>query len=55
MRHGMTIAELARYFNEACGIGADLTVVPMEGWRRENVLRGHRPSVGDAVAQYADR
>jgi uncharacterized protein YbbC (DUF1343 family) len=34
MRHGMTIAELARYFNEAFGIGADLTVVPMEHWQR---------------------
>ncbi len=30
----MTIAELARFFNEACGIGADLTVVPMENWSR---------------------
>jgi uncharacterized protein YbbC (DUF1343 family) len=34
MRHGMTIAELARFFNEACGIGADLTVVAMENWQR---------------------
>lgn len=34
MRHGMTIGELARLFNECYGIGADLTVVPMEGWRR---------------------
>src|SRR4030095_5365954 len=34
LRHGMTIAELARFFNEACGIGADLTVVPMEHWTR---------------------
>ena len=34
MRHGMTIGELARFFNDACGIGADLTVVPMENWRR---------------------
>ncbi|HKY21658.1 MAG TPA: DUF1343 domain-containing protein [Vicinamibacterales bacterium] len=34
MRHGMTIAELARFFNDACGIGADLTIVPMENWRR---------------------
>jgi uncharacterized protein YbbC (DUF1343 family) len=34
MRHGMTIAELARFFNEAFGIGADLTVVPMEYWQR---------------------
>jgi uncharacterized protein YbbC (DUF1343 family) len=35
MRHGMTIAELARFFNEAFGIGADLTIVPMENWARE--------------------
>ncbi len=34
MRHGMTIAELARFFNDACGIGADLTVVPMDNWKR---------------------
>ncbi|MEO5742039.1 MAG: DUF1343 domain-containing protein [Vicinamibacterales bacterium] len=34
MMHGMTIAELACFFNEACGIGADLTVVPMEHWQR---------------------
>jgi uncharacterized protein YbbC (DUF1343 family) len=34
MRHGMTIGELARFFNEACGIGADLTVVAMEHWQR---------------------
>jgi uncharacterized protein YbbC (DUF1343 family) len=35
MRHGMTIGELARLFNEHFGIGAELDVVPMEGWRRE--------------------
>ena len=34
MRHGMTIAELARMFNEHFGLGADLEVVAMEGWRR---------------------
>ena len=34
MRHGMTIGELARFFNESGGIGADLTVVPMENWGR---------------------
>jgi uncharacterized protein YbbC (DUF1343 family) len=34
MRHGMTIGELARLFNEAFGIGADLDVVTMEGWSR---------------------
>jgi uncharacterized protein YbbC (DUF1343 family) len=35
MRHGMTIAELARLFNEHHGIGATLEVVPMEGWSRD--------------------
>jgi uncharacterized protein YbbC (DUF1343 family) len=35
MRHGMTIGELARLFNEHFGIGADLQVIPMDGWRRE--------------------
>src|SRR5262245_20173020 len=35
MRHGMTIGELARLFNEHFGIGADLEVVPMQGWRRD--------------------
>jgi uncharacterized protein YbbC (DUF1343 family) len=34
LRHGMTIAELARFFNEGCGIGADLTVIAMENWSR---------------------
>jgi uncharacterized protein YbbC (DUF1343 family) len=35
MRHGMTIGELARLFNERFSIRADLEVVPVEGWRRE--------------------
>ncbi|MCC7418209.1 MAG: DUF1343 domain-containing protein [Acidobacteria bacterium] len=35
MRHGMTIGELARLFNDEFGIGADLEVVEMQGWRRE--------------------
>lgn len=34
MRHGLTIGELARLFNDEFGIGADLQVVPMSGWRR---------------------
>lgn len=34
IRHGMTAGEIARLFNEAFGIGCDLTVVPMRGWRR---------------------
>ena len=40
MRHGMTIGELARLFNEAFGIGANLEVVPMEGWSRETYFDG---------------
>ena len=34
MRHGMTIGELSRLFNEHFGIGASLEVVKMEGWTR---------------------
>lgn len=34
VRHGMTIAELARMFNTERSIGAKLTVVPMQGWIR---------------------
>jgi uncharacterized protein YbbC (DUF1343 family) len=34
MRHGMTIGELARLFNEHFAIGASLEVVKMEGWTR---------------------
>ncbi|MBA2305914.1 MAG: DUF1343 domain-containing protein [Acidobacteria bacterium] len=35
MRHGMTVGELAMFFNETFAIGADLHVVAMDGWRRE--------------------
>jgi uncharacterized protein YbbC (DUF1343 family) len=34
MRHGMTVGEIARLFNEAFGIRADLHVVGLDGWRR---------------------
>ena len=33
-RHGMTVGELARLFNEEFGIGCELEVVKMEGWER---------------------
>jgi len=33
-RHGMTVGELARLFNEHFGIKCDLKVIPMEGWER---------------------
>ncbi len=35
LRHGMTIGELARYFNEELKIRADLRVIPMQRWRRD--------------------
>jgi uncharacterized protein YbbC (DUF1343 family) len=34
-RHGMTAGELALMYNDHFGIGVDLTVVEMEGWRRD--------------------
>ena len=34
-RHGLTIGELARYFNGVFAIGANLTVIPVSGWRRD--------------------
>ena len=33
-RHGMTLGELARMYNGEYKIGADLTVVPVQGWTR---------------------
>ena len=34
LRHGLTVGELAEYFNKECNIGADLTVVKIKGWKR---------------------
>ncbi|MGB3260134.1 exo-beta-N-acetylmuramidase NamZ family protein [Paenisporosarcina sp.] len=34
-RHGMTVGELASYFNEEFSIHCDLVVVEMDGWKRE--------------------
>lgn len=34
VRHGMTVGELAGMFNNERRIGANLTVVPMQGWLR---------------------
>jgi uncharacterized protein YbbC (DUF1343 family) len=33
--HGMTVGELARYFNVEFNIGVDLTVIDMQGWTRD--------------------
>jgi uncharacterized protein YbbC (DUF1343 family) len=35
MRHGLTLGELAGLFNQVLGIGADLSVVVMTGWTRD--------------------
>jgi uncharacterized protein YbbC (DUF1343 family)/CubicO group peptidase (beta-lactamase class C family) len=35
VRHGMTAGELAKLFNEERKLGAELTVIPCEGWSRE--------------------
>jgi uncharacterized protein YbbC (DUF1343 family) len=49
LRHGMTMGELARFYNETLGIGAALHVIPVSGWNRamwfdETGLRWVRPS-----------
>jgi uncharacterized protein YbbC (DUF1343 family) len=36
--HGMTIGELAQFFNEEYHIHCNLTVVPMQGWKREMIF-----------------
>src|SRR5215813_11371543 len=33
LRHGMTMGEMARFYNEALSIGAQLHVVPAAGWK----------------------
>jgi uncharacterized protein YbbC (DUF1343 family)/CubicO group peptidase (beta-lactamase class C family) len=35
IRHGLTMGELARLFNGERGIGANVAVVPVEGWVRD--------------------
>jgi uncharacterized protein YbbC (DUF1343 family) len=36
--HGLTIGELARYFNGEYQINCDLTVIPMKGWTRDMIF-----------------
>jgi len=35
IRHGMTVGELAELFNKEFGIGCDLVVIKMTGWKRD--------------------
>ena len=49
LRHGLTMGELARFADARLALGADLTVVPVRGWRRcdwfdRTGLRWVRPS-----------
>ncbi len=39
MRHGMTFGELALFINKEFAIGADLQVIPMQGWKRSMLFR----------------
>ncbi len=54
LRHGMTIGELARLFNDALRHRRALDVVPMDGWRRAMYFDETGPALGDAVAEHAD-
>jgi uncharacterized protein YbbC (DUF1343 family) len=40
VRHGLTVGELARLFNAERKIGADVSVIKMEGWRRADFFDG---------------
>lgn len=58
MRHGLTMAEMARIFNEVFDLKAHLDVVPMEGWERsmtwqETGLRWLMPSPNMPLAETA--
>lgn len=35
LRHGLTMGELARFYNDVLSLGADLHVIPALGWRRD--------------------
>lgn len=36
VRHGMTMGELAKLFNEEKKVNANLTVIPLENWKRDD-------------------
>ncbi len=54
MRHGMTTAELALFFNSEFEIDCDLTVVAMEGWRREYWFDQTQFTLGPTLTQPSD-
>jgi uncharacterized protein YbbC (DUF1343 family) len=51
LRHGLTMGELASFYNDVLHIRADLHVIPVRGWRRalwfdQTHLKWERPSPG---------
>ena len=54
LRHGMTIGELARLFNDAFGIGCVARRRAARGLAAVDVSRRDRPAVGHPVAEPAD-
>ncbi len=54
MIYGMTMGELAKMFNAENKIGADLIVVEMRGWKREDYFEETGVKWVDAVAKFAD-
>jgi uncharacterized protein YbbC (DUF1343 family) len=37
--HGLTVGELAKYFNGEYQVRCDLTVIPMQGWQRHMIFK----------------
>ena len=53
VRHGMTMGELAKMFNAENKIGANLTVVPMQGLAARRLVRFHQPYLDQPLAEHA--
>ena len=51
-RHGMTVGELAAYFNEEFHIRCELEVVSMEGWEQGFIPHGNGASLDSAFAEH---
>ena len=52
--HGMTMGELATYYNGELKIGCDLTVVRCENWKRAMWWDETNLAVGQFVAEHAE-
>ncbi len=53
IRHGLTMGELAKLFNGEKKIGADLTVIAMRNWRRDEWFDETGLALGQPVAEHA--